>query len=643
MTPIRDYALIGNCETVALINPQGGIDWLCLPAFDAAPIFNRLLDDEKGGDFAIHPAGECKVTRRYLDDSAIFETRFATKTGVVRLTDFFVIARDAKAHFYDFTTLHETSKLVRLVEWESGAPVEMEMHVRARPDYARKPAHWRRQSATAFALEEATLFTNVPMTESGGDLSATFTVERDRPFFAVLDYTSARPLPDMEQIRRWLRITAAFWREWNLFNYYRGPHEEMVRRSAVTLKLLTYAQTGGFVAAPTTSLPEQIGGDANWDYRFTWLRDTALFIQTLFGLGYSGEAKAFLDFAVRQWMKRSEAAEKNAPTIGVLYPVCDAPIPPETTLDHLAGFGDSKPVRMGNAAEDQFQLDNYGHVLQSLFFFRHTGGKIDADKRKMLEHLTDEAVRFWRKEDNGIWEVRETSQFTYGKIMCWVALERARVLLGDKDGELQKICADIRREVLARGLIKHNGRKELSAKLDETALDASSMLAFTTGFLDEHVAALTRDGLEEKLARGALLYRGEEKVGKEGAFIICSFWWINHLIREGHVARAEELLESMIQLASPLGLYSEEVDPDTGEFLGNFPQAFSHLGFIQSVLNLQGAKKKRGFYALPDHEKFQRSVGATIGLKGVIAGFFRVPRTATLFFSRASKWRESSD
>ncbi|MEP6956315.1 MAG: glycoside hydrolase family 15 protein [Chthoniobacterales bacterium] len=640
MTPIRDYALIGNCETAALINPQGGIDWLCLPAFDAAPIFNRLLDDEKGGDFTLHPAGPFETTRRYLDDSAICETRFTTANGVVRLTDFFVVARDRRARFYDFTTLHETSRLVRLVEWESGAPLELEMRVRARPDYARERAHWKQQSVTAFAIEQATLFTNAPMQEEGGDLTATFRVERDRPFFAVLDYTSARRLPDIEQIRRWLRITTAFWHEWNLFNYYRGPHEKMVRRSAVTLKLLTYAHSGGFVAAPTTSLPEQVGGDANWDYRFTWLRDTALFIQTLFGLGYSGEAKAFLDFAVKQWMQRSEAAEENAPTIGVLYPVCDAPIPPETTLDHLAGFRDSKPVRLGNAAEDQLQLDNYGHVLQSLFFFRHTGGKIDADKRKMLERLTDEAVRFWREADNGVWEERSTSQYTHGKIMCWMALERARVLLGDPEGRLEKVGAEIKREVLARGLLEKNGRRELSAKMDAPFADASTMLAFTTGFLDEHVAVLTREGLEEKLARGPLLYRGEEKVGKEGAFLICSFWWINHLIREGRLERAEDLLEQMIALASPLGLYSEEIDPETGEFLGNFPQAFSHLGLIQSLLNLEAAKKKRGFYALPDHEKFQRSVGATIGLKGIIAGFLRVPRTAKLFVSRASKWRE---
>ncbi|MBA2744202.1 MAG: glycoside hydrolase family 15 protein [Chthoniobacterales bacterium] len=641
MTPIKDYALIGNCETAALINPNGGIDWLCVPAFDAAAIFNRLLDHEKGGDFALNPIGHFDVERRYVDDSAIFETRFSTKTGVVRLTDFFVIARKPNARFYDFTSLHDTSKLVRLIEWESGAPVEMELRVSARPDYARKPAHWKQQSATAFAIDEATLFTNVPMTEARGDLKARFRVERDRPFFAVLDYTDGRPLPDIEQVRRWLRVTAAFWREWNLFNYYRGPHEKMVRRSAVTLKLLTYSRTGGFVAAPTTSLPEQPGGDANWDYRFTWLRDTALFIQTLFGLGYSGEAKAFVDFATREWMEGSEKNRENndAPTIAVMYPVCDAPIPPEATLDHLDGYGGAKPVRMGNAAKDQFQLDNYGHVLQSLFFFRHTGGKIDADKRKMLVRLTDEAVRFWREEDNGIWEERQTSQYTYGKIMCWVALQRARELLSDKNGELAKACAEIRREVLDRGLLEIGGRKVLSAKLDEAAMDASTLLAFTTGFLDEHVAALTREGLEQKLARGPLLYRGEEKVGEEGAFIMCSFWWINHLIREGQLARAEGLLEAMIALASPLGLYSEEMDPETGAFLGNFPQAFSHLGFIQSVLNLEGAKKKRGFFALPDHEKFQRSVGATIGWKGVIAGFFRVPKTAVLFFSKESKWR----
>ncbi len=642
MTPIKDYALIGNCETAALINPKGGIDWLCLPAFDAGSFFGALLDEEKGGSWALHPAAPFRAEREYLGDSAILQTRFITDRGVVKVTDFFVVARKSKAPFYDFISLHSTSRLVRLVETEEGSGVVMESQISARPDYARQLPGWRPSGSGAYATKEATLFTNAMLRPSGDDLLGNFVALREERVFFVLDYNDTRQAPDQTMIDEWLRVTIAYWREWNLFNYYRGPHEKMVRRSAVTLKLLTYAHTGGFVAAPTMSLPEQLGGDANWDYRFTWLRDTALFIQTLFGLGYSGEAKAFLNFAVKQWTKQNEqeADNKNARTIAVMYPVCEAPIPPEASLDHLAGYGDSKPVRMGNAAEDQFQLDNYGHVVQSLFFFRHTGGKLDAEKRKMLETLTAEAVRYWREEDNGLWEVRETSQYIYGKIMCWVALERARELLGDEDGALEKVCAEIRREVLERGLIEVDGRKVLSAKLDETSLDASTLLAFTTGFLDEHVAKLTRESLEQKLARGPLLYRSDEQVGEEGAFIICSFWWINHLIREGQLARAEELLEQMIELASPLGLYSEEIDPESGAFLGNFPQAFSHLGLIQSVLNLKGAKKKRGFHALPDHEKFKKSVGATVGIKGVIAGFFRVPRTTLLLFSSKSKWRE---
>ncbi|CAN5473899.1 glycoside hydrolase family 15 protein [soil metagenome] len=642
MTPIREYALIGNCETAALIGPQGDIDWLCLPAFDAGSFFGALLDDEKGGSFTLRPTAPFQVEREYLDDSAILQTRFMTDRGLVKLTDFFVIARKSKARFYDFTSLHPTSRLVRLIEVEGGGGVEMEMRISARPDYGRRAPGWRPSGSGAYAAKEATLFTSLPVIPKGDDLLANFAVTPGQRSFAVLDYSEDRRAPDQEMIDDWLRVTTAFWREWNLFNYYRGPHCKLVRRSAVTLKLLTYASTGGFVAAPTTSLPEQLGGDANWDYRFCWVRDTALFIQTLFGLGYSGEANAFLDFAARKWKERSEKVgdDKDVPTADVMYPVCEAPIPPETELEHLTGYAGSTPVRTGNRAQDQFQLDNYGHLLQSLFFFEHAGGKLAADKREMLKRLSEEAARFWRKDDNGIWEGADQHQFTYGKVMCWVALERARDLLGDEGGELEKICAEIRREVLQRGLTGVEGRQVLSAKLGEASLDASTLLAFTTGFLDEHIATLTRGTLEGGLARGPLMHRSGDKIGKEGAFLICSFWWVNHLIQEGRIQPAEELLERIIELASPLGLYSEEIDPETGAFLGNFPQAFSHLGLIQSLLNLEGAKKRSGFYALPDHEKFKRSVGATIGWKGVIAGFFRVPKTAVLFTSRKSKWRE---
>ena len=440
MTPIRDYALIGNCETAALINPRGGIDWLCLPAFDSPSIFAALLDEKEGGDFTLHPAEDFQIERAYFEDSAILETRFTTETGVVRLTDFFVVARKSKARFYDFTSLYPVRKLVRLVELEAGAPVRMEIAVRSRPDYARQAVIWNKLSKHAHRSEQATIGGNAELVAAGNDLSGSFLVTRDQPLFVVLDYSDGEDTPDLAQIRRWLRTTTAFWREWNLFNYYKGPHEKLVRRSAVTLKLLTYARTGAFVAAPTTSLPEIAGGDANWDYRFTWVRDTSLFIQTLFGLGYSGEAKAFLNFAVEKWTRRFEkmGADPEAVTADVLYPIGDTPVPPEEFLEHLGGYQNSKPVRIGNAAEDQFQLDNYGHFLQSLFFYRETGGTIDAEKKKMLERLTEEASRFWKKEDNGIWEVRETHQFTYGKIMCWVALERARELLGDEGGRDRK-------------------------------------------------------------------------------------------------------------------------------------------------------------------------------------------------------------
>ncbi len=642
MTPIRDYALLGNCETAALVDPNGSIDWLCLPTFDSASVFGKLLDQKKGGDFTLRPAGEFQVERRYLDDSAILETRFRTAAGVVRLTDFFVVARKANARFYDFTSLHPTRKLVRLVEWESGDPTAMEILVRARPDYARKSPDWRELAEAGFVLDETTFFTNGEILRREDDLAGSFLVEPNRPLFAVLDYSEKPRMPDLPTIHDWLQLTTAFWHEWNLFNYYRGPHEKLVRRSAVTLKLLTYASSGGFVAAPTTSLPEQPGGDSNWDYRFCWLRDTALFIQTLFGLGYSGEASAFLDFAVEKWMERNKllGEQSEVPTAEVMYPVCEAPIPPETGLDHLAGFENSKPVRTGNRAKEQFQLDNYGYLLQSLFFFRHTGGKIDQKKREMLLRLTDETVRFWRKADNGIWEGTELEQYTYGKVMCWVALQRARDLLGDDDGKLERTCAEIRREVLDRALVTKNGQQILSAKLDEAFLDASTLLTFTTGFLDEDLAKPTREAVERGLARDPLIYRGEEKPGQEGAFLICSFWWINHLIQEGNLERAESMLARVVSMASPLGLFSEEIDPESGAFLGNFPQAFSHLGFIQTVLNLEGSKKMPGFHKLPDHEKFKRSVGPTIGFKGIVAGLMRVPKTAKLFTSNASKWRE---
>lgn len=290
--PIKDYALIGNCETAALVNKDGGVDWLCLPAFDAPSFFGALLDREKGGQFTVRPTGESRIEQRYASDTAILETRFVSEQATVLLTDFFVIARTRQARFYDFTSLHPTRRFVRLLRVERGDQAVVDLHVAARPNYGREQPEWRRVSG-GFACAQTSLFSHISLEQRNGELACRCILDPGKTYFVVLDYSDAPAEPTLPDVEQWLETTRAFWDEWNLFNYYRGPHEKVIRRSAVTLKLLTYAPTGAFVAAPTTSLPEKIGGDGNWDYRFTWIRDTALFINTLFRIGYSGEAKHF--------------------------------------------------------------------------------------------------------------------------------------------------------------------------------------------------------------------------------------------------------------------------------------------------------------------------------------------------------------
>ena len=532
-------------------------------------------------------------------------------------------------HFYDFTTLVSMRKLVRLLEVTDGDDVPIEFCCDARPDYGARAATWKQtlEEPFAFFCGEATLFTNIPI---GANLHRRFTAEPGKLYFAVLDYSPTPRPPDTGLIRRWLQVTGKFWEEWNLFNYYRGPHENLVRRSAMTLKLLTYAPTGAFVAAPTTSLPERIGGSLNWDYRYVWVRDTALFINTMFRIGYSGEAKAYFQFIAKRCNECMDGLD-------VLLPIGGGDAGGERCLAYLAGYRGSRPVRIGNRAAHQAQLDNYGHLMQALYYFCTTGGKRDRDKTKLAERLIHSLGDHWDKPDNGIWESLEEKHYTIGKVMSWVACQRGRDLLGDPGPSA--LADAIRDDVLRRGMRRTQARRFLAASYEEDAVDASSLLAFTTGFLPVDLARSTREEIERRLGCGGpFLYRTEKSKRAEGAFLLCSFWLINHLIQEGETDRAEELLEAIISSASPLGLLAEEIDPASGEFLGNFPQAFSHLGLIGSILNLQEAKQKPHLQTLPDHEKFRRTVGTTIGVKGVLAGFIRVPKTFRLLFSRHSKW-----
>lgn len=528
-------------------------------------------------------------------------------------------------------------KLVRLVELENGDPVPMRAHLVARPDYGRARPGWHPVKGGSECIETA-VFSNLALAENDSDLACSFILEKGHPAFFVLDHAENRQAPDLPEVPRWLEITRAFWHEWNLFNYYRGPHQDGVRRSAITLKLLTYAPTGAIIAAPTTSLPEIIGGEYNWDYRFTWVRDTALLINTLFRLGYSGEAKAFYEFLAEEHRKRCE--EHGDHQLPVLLPIREGTAIEEEKLDHLAGYRGSLPVRRGNRAANQLQFDNQGHFLQSLHFWKHVGGRIDQTKRDMAEHAIDFLRRHWGEPDNGIWEPLERSHHTYAKISACTAFERGRDLRLLSKAETDIICQKILRQVLDRGIREREGRKYLADHYETDATDATALLPFPLGFLPRELAHSTRQEVERQLGDGPWMYRtkGLREMG-EGAFLLCGFWRIGHLIREGELDRAEALLEENIAAASPLGLYSEEIDPVSGNLLGNFPQGFSHLGLITTILDLQKAKEYPKFVRLPDHEKFKADVGRSIGPRAVLAGFFRVPRTLRLLTCRRSKWR----
>jgi alpha,alpha-trehalase len=643
--PIKDYAIIGNCETAALISPDGGIDWLCLPAFDSPSFFGALLDRQKGGEFFIRPSCDYRVEREYVEDSAILTTRFLTEMGTVQLTDFFVIARDHKARFYEFTSLHPTQKLVRMVTLQAGNSVPIALMLDARLNYGRCRPAWTRVSDNPlrYSCPAATLYSNIPVEDQGDQLTAYFSAERGRTYFVVLDYATGDRSPDLEEIHRWLLITKSYWREWNLFNYYRGAYEKIIRRSAVTLKLLTYAASGAFVAAPTTSLPERTGGEQNWDYRYLWVRDTSLFISTMFRLGYSGEAKDFINFMTsrcQEYYELNDGSSEQAKAIKILYPIKPGSSTDEHFLDHLGGYRGSTPVRVGNRAACQFQLDNYGHLLEAFYYFRQTGGKLNPKMMQLIKQLTRDVLTYWQQPDNGIWEDPARKNYTYGKVMAWLALERATRLDPAQEIRLKETADRIKDEIFTRGLAESGHGKFLAATYDVYGIDASCLLAFTNGFLPRDLAATTRQEIERRLASGPFVYRNVEQREKykEGAFLLCSFWWISHLIQEGDLRKAEELLSEILARASPLGLFAEEIDPKSGEFLGNFPQAFSHLGVIGTILNLEQAKKNPAFHSLADTQKFEQSVGPTIGVKGVLSGMIRVPETLQLLFSKRSKW-----
>ncbi|MDQ0472242.1 glycoside hydrolase family 15 protein [Labrys wisconsinensis] len=579
---IEDYALIGDCEAAALVGRDGSIDWLCWPRFDSDACFAALLGTPDNGRWLVAPAGTVTATARsYRGDTLILETRFTTEEGTVRLVD--------------FMPLRDGISLVRLVIGETGA-VAMRTELVIRFGYG---AHvpWVTQPEQGLLQAVAgpdmiALRTDVPLAGVGMKTEGAFTVAAGETVSFVLSYgPSHRPPPLGIDPAKALAGTEAAWSDWMGRSRPQGPWADAVARSLVTLKALTYAPTGGIVAAPTTSLPETLGGVRNWDYRFCWLRDATLTLMALMNAGFYEEAKAW-----RDWLLRAVAGDPAQAQI--MYGIAGERRLSEWTVDWLPGYEGSRPVRIGNAAADQIQLDVYGEVIDSFYQGLVGGLALDDTGWSMLRALLKELEQRWRQPDRGIWESRDTPRhYTFSKIMCWVAFDRA-VRMASEFGLAGPVerWRTLRREIHA-DVLKHGFDERLGsfvAWYGSDMLDSSLLLVPTTGFLpptDPRLAG-TIAVIERRMMSGGFVLRHDPRLGEtgldrsEGAFIACSFWLADAYVLLGRRAEAERLLRRLMDLRNDVGLLAEEYDAVLGRQLGNFPQAFSHVALINTVHNL---------------------------------------------------------
>ena len=584
---LEEYGLIGNMVSAALVGIDGSIDWLCLPRFDSPACFAALLGTPENGRWLIAPKDKIvRTTQRYLPGTAVLETQFETETGTVTVTDFMPLSDD-----------EEKVDLVRIVRGDRGE-VAMTMELTLRFNYGQvipwvtRRDYGLRAVAGPDAIELHTL-----VALEGRDMAtfAEFTVREGEtaPFTLAYHRSHKEPhfVPDRAES---LERTVSWWREWTgrcSFPKDEAHWYDAVVRSLITLKLLTFAPTGGIVAAPTTSLPEAIGGPRNWDYRYCWLRDSALTLYALVNSGYRSEAEAW-----REWMRRATAGHPKQ--LRIMYGIEGEPWLPETQVPWLAGYEGSRPVRVGNAAVDQVQLDVYGEIAETLYAARQTGlGPIDKDgefQTVLLDHL----ATAWQSPGNGIWEVRGPPRaFTHSRVMCWVAFDRA-VKQAEQFGlpgpvdRWRKVRDTIHAEVCAQGF--NAARNSFTQYYGGDTLDASLLLMPQVGFLppdDPRIAGtikaveqdLLRDGFVLRYATGAT---DDGVGGTEGAFLACSFWLADAYVLSGRREQAIGLFERLLSLRNHLGLLSEEYDPVRKRLVGNFPQAFSHLGLINTAHNL---------------------------------------------------------
>ena len=590
--PIGEYAMLSDCRSAALVSRDGSVDWLCFPRFDGPSVFGRLLDPA-GGHFAIRPASEFRVSRRYVDQTLVLETTFTTASGTAVLTDALAVGPDERGHQLG---AHSPGMLLRSLTCTDGE-LQAEISYAPRPEYGSvRPALGRvpgglaaeggdsrlvLSAACSFDVDDATATARVGLTAGQVAVFALGHGEMTGP--PLVPWTAA-------EITGRLDDTVAGWRSWSAIHQnYEGPWRELVRHSGRVLQGMTFARTGAIVAAPTTSLPEVVGGERNWDYRYTWVRDASLTMEALWVAACPDEANKFFAFLA----DAATSGPQHGADLQIMFGVGGERDLSERELPQLAGWRGSRPVRVGNGAWLQRQLDVYGELLGAAQRLVDQLGELDPVTRRFLATAADTAAARWQEKDQGIWEVRgEPQDFLYSKLMCWVALDCAIALAGhlgaaDRVPDWETARAEIRAAILARGWSEQAGA--FTQAFGSEDLDASSLMLAITGFLaaDDPRMMATIEAIAGRLTdeRG-LVYRylaRDGLAGQEGTFLLCTFWLAQAQALAGDVKAATATFERAVAAINDVGLLAEEVDPRNGEMIGNFPQAFSHIGLVNAA------------------------------------------------------------
>ena len=600
--PIQDYGVIGDMHSAALVGKDGSIDWLCFPHFDSPSVFAAILDDEKGGRFKIAPAAEGAARKQlYWPDTNVLITRFFSPDGVGEIIDYMPVGAHENGDGY-----HQVIRRVRVVRGEMAFRMECSPAF----DYARE-GHETEISSEGACFRSSGLglglATRVPLEDAGGAAVAEFSLGEGETAVFVLreieDGDCGVPFSE-EEADEHFKKTVEYWRRWLSKCTYTGRWREVVHRSALALKLLTFEPTGAMVAAPTMGLPEGVGGERNWDYRYTWIRDAAFTLYGLLRIGFTEEAAAFMG-----WIEDRCQGSSPDGSLQLMYGLDGRRDLTEEILDHLDGYQGSRPVRLGNDAFDQLQLDIYGELMDAVYLYNKHGDPISYDLWTRLRALINWVCDNWRREDEGIWEVRGGRRhFVYSKLMCWVAIDRGLRLAEERsfpaDRERWLAARDeIYEEIMQKGWSDERGAFVQS--YGDDTLDASNLIMPLVFFLAPHdprmlktLDATNRPPEEGGLVANSLVYRYDVQksvdglAGEEGTFSLCTFWLVEALTRAGRVDEARLMFEQMLGYANHLGLYAEEIG-HSGEALGNFPQAFTHLTLISAAFNLDRALGKR--------------------------------------------------